>query len=340
MKPKITYLFGAGASYGALPVVKEFNQPFTRFVQKMTNQFDVSHTTLISKLKTFQDEMQNHSTVDTFARVLDLSGRHDDYRSLKFFVSLFFLFEQLKNPVNKRYDLFYASIFRGTHGSIKLPNNLRILSWNYDSQFEIALAKFYRQSTSLAAYSNIPIFPALSRKFFPPSLANGFSIFKINGSAELRLSVHNEISRWMDIDAAQLSDHECLRKIREILQYYDSGGQNSLLSFSWEDDAVMNVYRNHALKSIEGSDILVVIGYSFPTFNRGMDKLILTQLINNPDFKKIYIQAPENDVQSIITRVKALMSKESGIEIIPITDLDEFYIPFEFDGDYSYSSNS
>lgn len=332
MNPKITYLFGAGASFGILPIVKDFNDGFLKFANNFNINMSSAEQVLRDEFISCAEDVGVHSSVDTYARMLFLSGQREKLRKLKFFLSLYFYFEQRKKGVNVRYDLFFGAIMGGYPGDPRLPRNIRILSWNYDSQFELSASKFYKTSNTVEVRSRLPIYPKIDGRMFLPSFYEGFLIHKINGSADCQVShddkvlsgipipsVCGEVGIWNDT------------AILEYLKYFEGQGRQNLFAYSWEESPVMDYYRNQALKSIEGSKYLVVIGYSFPTFNRGTDKKFFETIAATVD--KIYIQAPEKDVDSIIIRAKALLG---GLrpEIVPITDVDEFYIPFEFEGDY------
>ena len=79
-------------------------------------------------------------------------------------------------------------------------------------------------------------------------------------------------------------------------------------------------------KLIQEATALVVIGYSFPYFNRKIDRLIFE---NTPHLKKIYIQDkyPER-IQQYITPVIP-EDKLAVIKIIPLDDVEQFYLPPE-----------
>jgi len=53
---------------------------------------------------------------------------------------MFFIFEQTRIPADMRYDTFYASTLKVETDSKKtqlnLPENIQVISWNYDYQFE------------------------------------------------------------------------------------------------------------------------------------------------------------------------------------------------------------
>ncbi|MFX5587009.1 hypothetical protein ABTE16_19900, partial [Acinetobacter baumannii] len=81
--------------------------------------------------------------------------------------------------------------------------------------------------------------------------------------------------------------------------------------------------RIEILKSLtEGTDILVIIGYSFPFFNRKIDRQLFESIGPNA---KIYYQDPNALENSKLIRTLFGMPNE----ITPITYLDQYYVPFE-----------
>ena len=95
--------------------------------------------------------------------------------------------------------------------------------------------------------------------------------------------------------------------------------------YSWEEDSVFKTVRNNALKATRDTNILVIIGYSFPTFNRTIDKNLLH---NMGRLEKVFIQSPESSIKGVMQRFNSLY--EYDVEIEPITNVEEFYIPFEY----------
>ena len=84
---------------------------------------------------------------------------------------------------------------------------------------------------------------------------------------------------------------------------------------------------NHVLNMVDRTTIVVVIGYSFPFFNREIDKQIFEKL-NHPEsgIKKIYYQDSVLDGKQLI----AQFGLRSSIDIVHIKNTDNFHIPFEY----------
>ena len=114
---KITYLFGAGASCNALPIVKEIPERIKSLIQILRSRnlmlddkstFDghgfqsqdsqrVFQLKLIDDLNWLLSESGSHSSVDTFAKKLTIRKKFDELEKLKRVLSVFFIFEQAQN---------------------------------------------------------------------------------------------------------------------------------------------------------------------------------------------------------------------------------------------------
>jgi len=147
----VTYLFGAGASCQCLPVVKEFDSRFEQFrdeLQKLLDgqvpslpdlpQFNYAEILkeIIELVNIFLPDIKAHASVDTFAKKLTIQQRWNDYYWLKIILSLYFMYEQRGDRKDERYDTFFAAILGQSASPVN--DNIRILSWNYDIQFEKA----------------------------------------------------------------------------------------------------------------------------------------------------------------------------------------------------------
>ena len=103
-----------------------------------------------------------------------------------------------------------------------------------------------------------------------------------------------------------------------------------LFSFSWE---LIEAGHNRILQSqriFVSTQILVVIGYSFPFFNREVDKKLFSSFIEgrNTDQLKVYIQDPFiSEDQINFLRQRFNIPPELKIE--PITFVNQFFLPPE-----------
>lgn len=77
---------------------------------------------------------------------------------------------------------------------------------------------------------------------------------------------------------------------------------------------------------IAQTTIVVVIGYSFPFFNREYDKQIFEQLKEEKTCRKIYYQDPVLNGQQL----KSQFNLSPQIDIVHIDGTNNFYVPFEY----------
>lgn len=337
---KVTYLFGAGASAKCLPIVAEIPQRLNGFREFLVHhpvgrqesfsnlRCDFTEAECEEMLKTactvLIEQTKKHASIDTYAKKLFITGKEKEYRELKAILTCFFIFEQLTHPLDDRYDSFFASILGTAQQDFK--GDIRILSWNYDYQFERAYSAY---SLSDDLHQN-----QLMLNVFPGGLnlshySDRFSIFKINGTtgfsgvAPMRKSSHLFTDFKTEADSG----------LTDIFAWYYAAlvfckdHLAPMLSFAWESNNSENNLVNSACKAIAGSKAIVVIGYSFPFFNRDIDKILMST-IDDPNGIKIYIQ--DKNPQTIIDKLPSVLPLErTRHKIIPIPSYDQFYLPPE-----------
>src|SRR5687768_1499877 len=101
---KVTYLFGAGASQGVLPVVSEMPNALNTLIMHLYKFRDhhpePSNKTyhllldLIEEFKWLVAACEKHASIDTFAKKLFIKGAKRDLYKLKMLLSLFFAHRQ------------------------------------------------------------------------------------------------------------------------------------------------------------------------------------------------------------------------------------------------------
>jgi len=354
----ITYLLGAGASFNALPIVDKIPQELQNFADefKPVLNFDLvynSHeeknivTSFLEKFNYNRDskefwtksaeqfyndinwlnrEAKNHTSIDTLAKKLFLRRDEKKLNKLKSILSCFFIFIQTKKNDN-RYDSFFASILEDLNN---LPKNIKILSWNYDSQLENAFSNFSNEPLNLCRNSlNLQSKGEFSLVDYN---VDEFSIHKINGTTNIK-SKHYKVK---EIISDFKSDSDNL--VETFLNTHNSViGElyKPTLSFAWEAYNAGNKFFEILKKVVSKTDILIVIGYSFPFFNRNIDRDILDAMTN---LKKVYVQDP-NFSKDIIEKIKGLIPrhetnfegiKVKNIDFVEKSFVDQFYIPIEF----------
>jgi len=329
---KITYLLGAGASAEALPTIKstkkkgdsipdkekglpeslmifieEYYQQWSNKTINGVNEVDEEYLKIHEKLKIIAQSCIDFGTPDLFAKFLNASVPFDSesYTLLKLLMSNYFTLKQYSDSIgraaghgalDKRALTFLSTICEEG----KLPKNVNLLSWNYDEQIEISGKKINSNNNFITSWPNQN-----------PDYKGDYFLVHLNG-----------IAGWdYDLSPKQLP--------REFTTYKNFNTvRNPLLSFAWEkkENMDLDIFFQQRLplieKTIRNTKILVIIGYSFPFFNRKIDKEIFKRI--DPD-TKIYYQDPAAEIKIPVIR------KLFGIrnEIEPITYLEQYYVPFE-----------
>ena len=117
--------------------------------------------------------------------------------------------------------------------------------------------------------------------------------------------------------------------IENLVRTYSAGIYHdqiytSSISFAWEDSDEKKTYLSELCNHIASTNVLIIIGYSFPFFNREIDRKIIGSMKN---IEKVYFQAPDAD--NIKERFQAIRDDLDGKILVTRFDLDQFLLPNE-----------
>ena len=340
---KTIYYIGAGASYGkrdengaileGVPVVAEIPKEFAAFRKFIADaeipngdilipgfcvadaeDVDRYKNMMLSDIDDLQRGIQEHATIDTYARKLYLTRQLSEFRKLKDVLCSFFVWSQLVHKPDGRYDTFLANILE--ERTLDLPADISIISWNYDSQLEMAY-KSYRNDKEL------PIFEKNITGEWP-RLPKCGKIFKINGSAT-----------FVDISTLSLlkTTEKTTPAVLQLIHFYDDSKSDTSdlgyqmsnhLSFAWETTENHDNMIESLSKTTLDTEQVVVIGYSFPFFNRQTDREIIGSMTN---LKKIYVQ--DMNADDVEQSLLAVLPEGKHIKIEKIYKCSQFYLPKE-----------
>lgn len=335
----ITYLFGAGASFNALPVVDQMPRRMAKLIEYL--KFEMNGTNSNEKISLspnddileFASDLDwltkfaaKHASVDTFAKKLTLTNKEDELFMLKNVLSAFLLIEQFKNSVDDRYDSFFASLLES---KFKMPKNIKIISWNYDMQLEMAFQVYSGDSTIYEAQRTLGIYSKYADNYFAKQSSENFAVFKINGSSMLYSNNYAK-NLYTYCDSKHKQSTEAIFQICKNYCNFKKQQSNYIhgLSFAWEreyqsnQDDIISIAKTH----VNQSNILVVIGYSFPFFNREIDRLLF-DFRGMPNLNKVYFQAP--NASEIIEKFHSIREDISEENLISKNGCEQFYLPNE-----------
>ncbi len=359
-KYNIVYYMGAGASAMGIPVVADFKkvpEKMKEFLRlKIEETSSDSEKQELKKIQgvlaEFMSDFSRVSSMDTLAkRIYQLYGNGDKYRKYKLFLELIFCFQhfyKIENPDAKlsndlgirpnfgdpRYENLIRTIGETIDSQekelkVEIPNNFGFITWNYDILFENTLVKDKRLMKSDNDYPyRYKVVSLFHNNFEDINLYNGAKMLKLNGTA-----FSDNINENIFEKDEPSNDYNSyfLDTIKYLIKYY---ARTNTINFAWEnqnDDKL-----KEKLKILAGkTDIVVLIGYSFPTVNRLIDKAFFDNLkakINSKTTLKVYIQGRDFSDSVRIERLlkQCYQSNKPHFETVPVESGDFFFVPSEY----------
>ncbi len=344
MDKKVTYYLGAGASAQSIPVLDQFNQRVKFFTQYLNVNLN-SHE--IEILYRISNGVRNEFSPDTLAKkyfhISQVTGDYSDYLFLKRFISAFIIWEQvnldkseldtainysgiigvskieewaniIKKCIDPRYDSLIATLLKvqTTNRIPKWNENVKFISWNYDSQFDLSYNQFTTKDLSSVS------------KYIEKYLV------KLNGSATDKGSLILRDLR-----------ENYIYKSRDFTKFIFSDNKTNL-KFAWENDRHQKKQVLKANEIVKATEVLIIVGYSFPYYNRSVDAAVLKDYLptshysKSLDKHKIVIQEPDSERYHSIKNAILDIIRKPGLSFtkkqleglfIHVSDRNQFYIP-------------
>lgn len=235
-----------------------------------------------------------------------------------------------EDRLDSRYvEWLSTCLIRREDRSLVFPDNFKILSWNYDHQLEKAINVFISNDL-WSLQKRFKIFPLTDKTLQSNELNELIEenkeswIIKINGTGGF--SQEDPRHPLFDVNKHVLNNDTWEMMIKRVFQYDRLAiqGEDNKLTFAWENSKVENeAARELAKWHIHNAKIVVVIGYSFPNFNREIDREIFSEFQG----EKIYVQDPIAD--EIIQKLDGI---KPGLKdkAVPVKSKGAFTIPDEF----------
>ena len=349
----VTYYLGAGASSGIYdltgtdvatraipfggylgPALEEYSNTLSRMAQDESSAarlpFDVRSTirSLHESLGPIISGLQQ-TTIDTFVKRTFLTTRDSEkLRGHKIALACAFKYWEYIRPRDKRYIDFITSVTPvGLAREVALPANLRVVTWNYDLQFEDSIRDIYGMTVDEELVSQTcPTTIDRMAKFNKEK----FSLFHLNGTCDKHIKRGKDNSpeflREAAVNRMQFTHDDVVKNTLEIAAAFEKRPDlEPSISYAWEPSPLYQTFQRELLESIASTVAVVAIGYSFPFYNRAVDREILGSMTK---LKKVYLQVPETDQKEFRNRILATVGRE--IDIVEISDMRQFHIPYEF----------
>lgn len=342
MAKNITYYLGAGASRNAIPIWKEQSEAMIslanthlghdRFKTEKNSDGITDEQKMLWDIGYFGFQGERFGTVDTYAKKLVLNNSETELNRLKLSVSSFFTIwhqsnnfpnkdnSKFKDEIDRRYISLMASILKKGNSFPEIKENLNFVTWNYDLQLEAAYKEFCDNADWDFIKHNL--------RFQSNTTNISLKICHLNGYHGFYITENNEEKGILD-NLQNINEYKDV--IKNIYFTYQSQNRGQLnykshINYAWENSDLAQNARNEAKRIISESDVIVIIGYSFPTFNREIDKEILGEI---KEAATVIYQDPKASLPFLKRMIPDWKKKGITIEIEK-DNMEYFVLPDDF----------
>lgn len=347
---KITYFFGAGASYHSVPIWGMQAKSMEWVAERLENLLkDIKYQDgykeyykilvdnkiiieIISNLKKYSSKAEEFGTLDIYAKNLHLLRNNKELNRLKYHLSIYFdLWEHFVgyrtlldsdnyySKIDKRYYSLLAVILKEGKYNPMVNEDVSFISWNYDLQLEMAYKSFMSNPEKETLESLNEEFPYFLEENNKRNIhLNGFrGVFNHNGEVFSNVGKEhwNSIEDYLIGIIKNEEDFNKGTKIRLNIDY-----QNNI-KYAWEENSRSI---KEASEVLENTDVLIIIGYSFPSYNREVDSKLLKAFESSKrkGDKRIIYQNIEDNTE--------IIKSITNIEPEFYSNVSQFNIPQEF----------
>ncbi|AOP36380.1 hypothetical protein A0128_20400 [Leptospira tipperaryensis] len=299
------YYFGAGISVESVPSAFKLSQRIDHLASVMPVKYNLIedadklskiikdktglelYKEMIADWKEISRECRG-TPVDTFA--IEKKKNPEILTKIKAVLSSYFIIEQsidnnigLKEytyKISPRIRNFIAQLTKSIGNSLQLFNNPIIITWNYDHQIELSVARHiaddygehsFRRATTLL--NTIPNHNFDQQKEILFEKTHVF--IKLNGTAGYALPKHTLVGDPIDSAKVLISNdphpflYEAVKHFSLIK--YDAKNYIPSIKFSFENEGIINDQKDLIKEACEKIERLVIMGYSFPNDNSQVD---------------------------------------------------------------------
>jgi len=335
---KTAFVFGAGASFGAMPLVNEMvnHLPILIDILKklkihQRNDEGIALSVLINSLENINHDLEHAETPDAVMHSLYLNRSSDfDVHLKSFWIYLILCQFANRNEIGldrlittkrlKFYDKRYYELISDLKS--RPNNNYIFLSWNYDLQFQLSHRRFARQNSILDSFENFTTYPISVTSDITTEIIhlNGLTGF-YDKTDKPSSNIRNEIASLIEPHSTLA---HCLKNLLWALYPINRNriSLDNYLKFSFTNsDDQLNKLKKVITKSIQGVNKLIYIGYSFPELNTDIDDTIINNL--EPFSGELILQNPVNFKQKVLNSFQV---NSENIRIIEGNDATQKFV--------------
>lgn len=348
---KITYFLGAGASYNSIPIWKGQGESMINVADLVLNL--LLHNTTVKQefpklsnnrvLIDFFTNLKNYGilaieygSIDIYARRLYLLNQNSELNELKKCLSVYFdLWENFLHEkyhlhmgtnvfqndrvkyvkIDKRFLALLSVILEKGSNFPAINRNISFLTWNYDLQLESAFESFLpRKSRSLEDTNKY-------LNFMSSEINSGRKeVLHLNGFRGYFSEANKAFDTVERKNCSTIEDY--LNGFLQNYTQFKNPDYNNSIKYAWEFSSESLTI---AKEIISNTNILIIIGYSFPAFNRAIDSQLIKEFENGEGYKEVIYQDPGAN-QDI---VNSIFSESMKVKLLK-ENTNQFYIPHEF----------
>jgi len=333
----VTHLLELGVTF-------DYNYDFNK------NTFSRGHSiNILQDIGSFGIKACEFGTIDTFAKKLSLNDRNSStLQRLKLALSSFFLlWETTSSTIKKRnsnnkeneakpffnIDLRYLSLLatfleKNNDNFPKMNENIKFVSWNYDMQLEKAFKSFINDDLKISIDDVNNFFKF---KYDTKKDIQNLDLLHLNGYCGYYYdNDNNPVKKYDEYSILNINNSkniiDVLKTIEHNFEYVNNLRirVDDHINYAWEQNELAQQKREYAKNIFQNSDVIVVIGYSFPPFNRKIDQMLFYELKGRKT--KVYYQDPNASENLIKTFINP---KECEVTILKDRP-DQFFVPYEY----------
>lgn len=309
------YLLGAGASCHCVPTIQNFTNQLQQDFNLDGGLGTVLQVNFIEEFNRFYPALTKHRSLDTFARLLFLQGKTSEYQSFKSFLDGYISARSLFYD-DLRYNAFLADLGVKPKDQIEFSSKISLFTWNYD---------FLPEKELLFANDNPNWNAVFERVTHFNGVASGLHCIGEKGIGLLKELKAGYNERFQKLDSYTLLVKKVIKDVKE---------GSSLIRFAWENsDEELEKIRSKLTQKIRDATNIVIVGYTFPFYNRLIDETLLHEI---GEKNKIVLQDKDlNSAEALISQLE-LLNEHRGLKDIkkrlkPYENANSFYVPFDLD---------
>ncbi|TGK45527.1 hypothetical protein [Leptospira bouyouniensis] len=290
-------------------------------------------------LKLLKNGTISFGTPDTYAKSILLSHgpKSDEYWNTKRAISFVIQAIQIFTSVDPRYFQFFSALLNYENPKqASLNENIFIATWNYDLQLNQSL-------TSLLGVLPNGVLESKINFHGKKNNQSGLKkIFRINGYAGGVL-VGKDGEHHQDfggeVDSFYNTTERDIDRLDGLIKFYNSANAQKnefFINFAWDKNEASRREISDLIELAKTIECLVVVGYSFPIYNRETDMQILENMKN---LEKVYVQDKIDHTYKIKEYLRAAHSyNDDGLALLVKyeSNCDQFLVPNELYAESSF----